>query len=107
MISLERFYGGHPARARFGALVSLGDLRILPTVVQMSADQITVCDPTRCPLCGELNRCARAADPDAKKCWCVPKTFPQNLLERVPEHAVRRACICERCLRDHPEASNE
>ncbi len=87
------------------ALVSLGDFQILQRLVRMSADPVAECDPTRCPLCGESNRCARAADPEAKKCWCMNETFPRNLLERVPEHAVRRACICERCLRDHPEAS--
>jgi hypothetical protein len=79
---------------------------MLRKAAHMSADQATECDPTRCPLCGESNRCARAADPEATQCWCAAQTFPRNLLEQVPKYAVRRACICERCLQDHPEASN-
>jgi len=72
----------------------------------MSADQATQCDPTRCPLCGELNQCAQAADPTATECWCGPMNFPHDLLARVPEPAVRRACICQNCLANHRNASS-
>ncbi|MCH7600712.1 MAG: cysteine-rich CWC family protein [Myxococcales bacterium] len=64
-------------------------------------DQTSGCDPSQCPLCGESNQCARAADPEATQCWCGPEKFPRDLLERVPENAVRRACICHRCLKEH------
>ena len=69
----------------------------------MSADQAVDCDPTRCPLCGESNQCARAADPEATDCWCKSEAFPQDLLSRVPSAAVRRACICQRCVANHPK----
>ena len=55
--------------------------------------------PERCPLCGQPNDCARAAQPDSKgACWCVKETFPPELCARVPEKARRCACICQRCL---------
>ena len=73
----------------------------------MSADPATGCDPTRCPFCGDSNRCARAADREATQCWCGPEKFPRNLLERVPESAVRRACICQRCLENHRAENSE
>ena len=58
-------------------------------------------DPTRCPLCGEPNACARAAQPggDAAECWCSALTFDRSLLARVPAAEARRACICLRCQR--------
>ena len=55
--------------------------------------------PERCPLCGQPNDCARAAQPDSKgACWCVKETFPPELCARVPEKARRCACICQPCL---------
>ncbi|HOX55290.1 MAG TPA: cysteine-rich CWC family protein [Candidatus Paceibacterota bacterium] len=55
-------------------------------------------DPTRCPLCGAPNECQLAAGVSSNaQCWCAAKRFPRELLDRVPEHAQRRACICERC----------
>ena len=71
----------------------------------MRVDQTTELDPSRCPLCGESNQCASVADPEATDCWCVGEKFPDELLERVPEVAVRRACICQRCVEDHRKAS--
>jgi hypothetical protein len=73
----------------------------------MSADQTTDCDPARCPLCGELNQCAMAADPEATECWCESEKFPHDLLERVPDSAARRACICRRCLEEHHKNNSE
>jgi hypothetical protein len=67
----------------------------------MSSDQIVNLDTARCPLCGESNQCAMAADPEATECWCETEKFPSDLLERVPEHAVRLTCICRRCLENH------
>ena len=54
-----------------------------------------------CPLCGEPNQCAMAADPVAKECWCGDKVFPRELLSQIPEKAVRRACICSKCLEEY------
>lgn len=73
----------------------------------MSADQAADFHPAQCPLCGESNQCARAADPEATDCWCKAETFPQDLLARVPAAAVRRACICQRCVTNHGEEDRD
>jgi hypothetical protein len=58
-------------------------------------------DPTRCPLCGQPNACARAAAPGGSEveCWCTALRFDAALLARVPASSARRACICLRCQR--------
>ena len=60
-----------------------------------------VTDPTRCPLCGEPNRCAmeagRASGTPPAPCWCTQVDFAPSLLARVPAEAQGRACICARC----------
>jgi hypothetical protein len=73
----------------------------------MSTDQAPDCDLARCPLCGEPNQCAVAADPEATECWCESEIFPQDLLQRVPENAVRRVCICQRCITEHNKENRE
>ncbi|MCF7821582.1 MAG: cysteine-rich CWC family protein [Mariprofundaceae bacterium] len=63
---------------------------------------VALIDPNRCPLCGEPNDCAMACCQSADEkvsCWCRSEQFPQTLLDQVPSGAVRRACICRRCLR--------
>jgi hypothetical protein len=58
-------------------------------------------DPTRCPLCGQPNRCAmeieRETGEAAAPCWCTPAEFATDLLARVPPAARGRACICAAC----------
>ena len=54
-----------------------------------------------CPLCGEPNQCAMAADPDAEKCWCGDKEFPRELLVQIPQKTVRRTCVCAKCLENY------
>jgi hypothetical protein len=51
-----------------------------------------------CPLCGQPNHCVMAADPNAEECWCGDVEFPQELLDQVPEDAIRKTCICQACL---------
>ena len=51
----------------------------------MSTDQTTDCYPARCPLCGEPNQCAMAADPEATECWCESEKFPHDLLATSAE----------------------
>lgn len=59
-------------------------------------------DPAICPLCHRPNHCRLAAGaPSNQECWCSRVSFPPALLARVPEHAHRRACICEECWRQH------
>jgi hypothetical protein len=73
----------------------------------MSESQAGDINTARCPLCGEPNQCAMAADPEAAECWCESEKFPQDLIARVPTNAVGRACICRSCVAaHHKENSN-
>jgi len=58
-----------------------------------------------CPLCGGPNHCAVTADPSATACWCEFEEFPRELLDKVPTSAVRRVCICKKCLVQYREAN--
>ncbi len=64
-------------------------------------------NPADCPLCGEPNRCAMAADPNATECWCESVTFPDELLAQVQHDAVRKTCICQKCLEDFQTSHSE
>lgn len=58
---------------------------------------------TLCPICGESNECAqeiaRATESPQEPCWCMTVTFSAELLDRVPEEAKNKACICEKCAK--------
>lgn len=58
-------------------------------------------DPSRCPLCGEPNRCAMEVERETGQkqppCWCTQVDFSEDLLARVPTEAKRQACICRAC----------
>ena len=60
-------------------------------------------DPSACPLCGGLNRCAmevaRETGRAPEACWCTGVDFSADLLARVPAEARGLACICENCAR--------
>ena len=58
-----------------------------------------------CPLCGESNKCAMLADPNATECWCESVVFPQELLDQVPPQLDRKACICKKCVDSFNENS--
>lgn len=59
-------------------------------------------DATRCPLCGQDNRCAmereRQTGVPQGPCWCVTESFDPALLARLPTAARGKACICSACL---------
>lgn len=59
-------------------------------------------DPTRCPICGADNRCAMEIERETGEvqppCWCVSASFPPGLLDRLPEAARGKACLCARCV---------
>ncbi|QCB48007.1 cysteine-rich CWC family protein [Hydrogenophaga sp. PAMC20947] len=59
-------------------------------------------DPSRCPLCGQDNRCAMERERDTGvaqgPCWCVTESFDPALLAQLPEAARGQACICSACL---------
>lgn len=63
-----------------------------------STDNKSSLDTTLCPLCGGPNSCAMAADPSATACWCETVSFPRELLEQIPASAVRKTCVCKKCL---------
>lgn len=61
----------------------------------------TLIDATRCPLCGQPNRCAleqeRANGQTQAPCWCTQPRFDAELLARLPAAARGAACICRAC----------
>lgn len=63
-------------------------------------------DPTRCPLCGGPNGCARESEKATGQpqppCWCTQVVFSRELLAQVPVAAQRRACICQACATARP-----
>ncbi|MDB5825928.1 MAG: hypothetical protein JWQ73_148 [Variovorax sp.] len=63
-------------------------------------------DATRCPICGESNRCAvelaRETGMAQAECWCMQADFSAALLSRVPDTARGAACICARCAAGTP-----
>lgn len=58
----------------------------------------------KCPLCGRPNQCALAVDPAATECWCDSVVFPYELLAQIPYNAVRKTCVCQKCLAQFHEA---
>ncbi|SEB21067.1 cysteine-rich CWC family protein [Variovorax sp. YR216] len=60
-------------------------------------------DASRCPLCGEANRCAMDVERETGQkqppCWCMAAefSFSPELLARVPQEKRGLACICARC----------
>lgn len=58
-------------------------------------DEATSGGGKRCPLCGEPNDCGMAAGNSA--CWCFGVTIPGEVLERIPDAAKDKVCICRRC----------
>jgi len=59
-----------------------------------------------CPLCGEPNQCALAADPNATECWCETADFREELLVQIPDEVVRKTCVCQTCLNKYQESIN-
>ncbi|MFC1749281.1 cysteine-rich CWC family protein [Pseudomonadota bacterium] len=66
-------------------------------------------DTVRCPLCGEINRCAMAGDEKntGTPCWCSKEIFPQALLNKVPPEQRRKACICRKCVEAYHAANSD
>ncbi len=66
-------------------------------------------DASRCPLCGQSNRCAmevqRASGVTQGPCWCAQVSFETKLLSAVPEPLRGKACICPVCSRANAASS--
>ena len=60
----------------------------------------SVVTPSRCPLCQKENACNGE---DIANCWCndTSITFPQSILDQVPESSKGLACICFECAIKH------
>ena len=58
-------------------------------------------DPTRCPICHELNICAmeksKATGSELERCWCMDVVFTPALMDQVPDAAIGKACVCAKC----------
>ncbi|WP_201356374.1 cysteine-rich CWC family protein [Amphritea japonica] len=55
-------------------------------------------DPNLCPICQQDNRCGNIASCGAdESCWCSEITFPEGVLNQVPDEAKGMACICKSC----------
>ncbi|GAA6118757.1 cysteine-rich CWC family protein [Acidovorax sp. FG27] len=54
-------------------------------------------DPSRCPLCGQANRCAIEAGQPAADCWCMAASVAPQALSAVPPDQIGRACLCPAC----------
>ncbi|WP_162583107.1 cysteine-rich CWC family protein [Variovorax sp. PBS-H4] len=58
-------------------------------------------DASRCPLCGEANRCALELERETGQpqgtCWCMQSEFSPGVLDRLPAESRGLACICARC----------
>jgi hypothetical protein len=54
-----------------------------------------------CPLCGNNNACMNTSVVNPKQaCWCANPAlkFPKALLDKLPEEARGKACICQACV---------
>jgi hypothetical protein len=60
----------------------------------------------RCPLCGEANGCAIAAQRQAP-CWCVDASFDAALRARAARAEGPPRCICARCASAAVAAGND
>ncbi|MFM9990603.1 MAG: cysteine-rich CWC family protein [Burkholderiaceae bacterium] len=71
------------------------------TNIRLDLKQDKVIDPSMCPICGEPNKCAqeiaKATRKPPERCWCMTATFSSEVLDRVPEEAKNKACICSKC----------
>jgi len=58
-------------------------------------------DPTRCPICHELNLCAmekaKANGSKLESCWCMDAVFTPTVMDQVPNLARGKACVCAKC----------
>jgi hypothetical protein len=66
-----------------------------------TASALDTIDATRCPLCGEENRCAmevaRETGEVQPPCWCMASDFRNAPLAALPKASRGKACICNRC----------
>ncbi|MGN1056800.1 MAG: cysteine-rich CWC family protein [Comamonas sp.] len=54
-------------------------------------------DPSLCPVCGQSNQCAMAADLPAQQCWCMGAEIPAERLADLSPELRNQSCLCPRC----------
>ncbi|QKE62565.1 cysteine-rich CWC family protein [Aquipseudomonas campi] len=60
-------------------------------------------DTSRCPRCGQLNRCAQAGQSEAvEDCWCFHTAVDPTVLDSLPAAQRNQACLCPRCAQGLP-----
>ena len=62
-------------------------------------------DPTRCPLCGQANRCVLATGGELNDCWCLQTEIDPAVLDRLPAEERDQRCICPACAAGGASAS--
>ncbi len=67
------------------------------------AKPVIATETTRCPVCGQSNRCAMEAERETgiqqPPCWCTQIDFSADLLARIPADARGKDCICPACAK--------
>ena len=60
-------------------------------------------DSSKCPVCGEPNQCSLSSLSNpataTQPCWCFSAEIAPEASEQIPDDALNKACICQRCAR--------
>lgn len=69
---------------------------------------MTDSDTLYCPLCGRPNQCGQA-DPASRDqpCWCFSAEIAAEALQRIPEAARGRSCLCPECARSATDTTTK
>lgn len=64
--------------------------------------------PEKCPLCGADNSCGNLPSNRSGACWCTDSaiSFPEELLNSIPEELRGKACICKACALKYQKENN-
>ena len=63
-------------------------------------EKLSLAPFTHCPICGGANACVMESVSPDSACWCQSEEFSAALLDRVPDVAKHKACICLKCARE-------
>ncbi|MBF7729840.1 cysteine-rich CWC family protein [Pseudomonas sp. N040] len=64
--------------------------------------------PTRCPVCGQDNRCTLANPATATRpCWCYSVTISPQALAQQLAAGTRNACLCPHCAQAPQTADSD
>ncbi|NKQ09965.1 cysteine-rich CWC family protein [Pseudomonas sp. SST3] len=56
--------------------------------------------PSKCPVCGQPNQCGLSDPATATQpCWCFDAEIAPGTRAQIPDVALHKACICQRCAR--------